>query len=122
MITTGFTLACLSAAGFYMVFRHLPRRVRKFMQKHALFTDAVACLMTYMLFGGTLVALFAAAWMGILVSTLLALTANPSTAAMMERWACKIGELKDGFIRTLENMTPDAPETKECEEPSLKAI
>lgn len=72
------------------------------MQKHALFTDSIACILTYALFGGTLVALFAAAWMGLIVSMLLALTSNPSTNLLLERYARKIAELKDKFIEWAE--------------------
>lgn len=103
MITTGLSLAVLTAAGFYMIYRKLPRRVRKFMQKHALITDSIACLLTYILFGGTLVALFASAWMGLLVSMILALTSNPSTNAMLERFAKQCGNIKDKFLAWAEN-------------------
>lgn len=118
MITTGFTLACLTAAGFYMVFRKMPRKVRRFLQKHALFTDAVTCMLTYALFGGTLVALFAAAWMGLMVSMLLAITANPALSAALERFATKCGEMKEAFIAWLERM---APEVK-GESPKLEVV
>ena len=117
MVTTGFTLAALTGAGFYMVFNKLPRKVRKFMQKHVLFTDTIACLFTYVLFGGTLLGLFASAWMGIIVSSILALTANPVTNDILERFGNKIGQLKDCFIEWADKNAP-AP----AEQPQLKAV
>jgi hypothetical protein len=101
MLATGLTLACLTATGFYMVYRKLPARVRRFMEKHVLLTDAVACLLTYMLFGGTLVALFAAAWMGLLTSVLLAIANNPKTNFLLERAVRRLGQAKEQFIAWL---------------------
>ena len=117
MISTGLALAALSSAAFYVIYRKLPRRVRKFMCKHVLFTDAVACLLTYMLFGGTLVALFAAAWMGLITSLMLALVSNPQTNAILERFVVKVGQMKDGFISWL--ATSNTPQE---EAPKLKVV
>lgn len=119
MITTGFTLAILTATGFYFIYRKLPRRIRRFMNKHILFTDAITCLMTYMLFGGTLVALFAAAWMGVMVSIMLALTAHPTTNAILQRFGNKCGELKDKFVGWAEEHMPELPDE---EKPKLKEV
>lgn len=85
MLTTGLTLAVLTAVGFYAVYRKLPARMRKFMVKHALITDAVACTLTYMLFGGTIIGLFAAAFCGIIVSLTLAMVNNPKINAFLEK-------------------------------------
>jgi len=112
VITTGLTLAVLTAGGFYLIFRKLPRRVRKFMQKHVLLTDTIACLLTYLLFGGTLVALFAAAWMGVIVSILLALTSNPTTNHMLKRFAQKCGELRILFEKWVARHAPEEPKQK----------
>jgi len=68
------------------------------MQKHVLLTDAIACFLTYSLFGGTLVALFAAAWLGIIVSIMLALTKNPSTNVLLEDFSRRAGRMKDKFL------------------------
>jgi hypothetical protein len=95
MITTGFTLATVTIIGFWLVFRKLPARLRRFLQKRVLFTDISACILTYILFGGTLVALFAAAWMGIFVSILLALMNNEMTSELLERLAKTCKSIKD---------------------------
>jgi hypothetical protein len=98
MITTGLALAALTGAGFYLIYRKLPGRLRRFLQRHILLTDAVACLLTYILFGGTLVALFAAAWIGLIVSIMLALISNPSTNVLLEQVALRCRKLKESIL------------------------
>ena len=68
------------------------------MIQHSLLTDVVACVLTYMLFGGTLTALFAAAFTGIIISILLALLNNETTAEAMHMYAEKIKSLKEKFV------------------------
>ena len=84
MLVTGLALASMTAVGFYLIFCKLPRSVKKFIQKHSLLTDVIACALTYLLFGGTLVALFAAAWLGIIISILLAVVNNPGANKALE--------------------------------------
>lgn len=102
MLVNGFILATLTVSGFYLIYRKLPMRLRRFMEKHSLMTDIVACVLTYILFGGTLVALFASAWVGIMISILLALVQNQTTAAAMETITLKLILLKDKFLKALE--------------------
>jgi len=106
MITTGFCLATLTGLGFWFIFHKLPRRIRRFLQKHILLTDIGACILTYMLFGGTIVALFAAAWMGLIVSVILSLTSNPSINALLDRWTKKLIEQRNKLIAWLESKAP----------------
>lgn len=117
MISTGFTLACITSVGIYMVYRKLPRSIRKFMQKHALLTDFVAVLLTYAFLGGTIVALFAAAFMGVITSLMLALANNPKSAALLERMAIKLSQMKEGFVEFVAARVPD-----EVEKPRLEAV
>ena len=98
MIFTGFTLACLTGTAFWLLYKKLPARIKRFMQKHVLVTDAIACFLTYSLFGGTLTALFASAWLGIIVTVLLSLTKNPATNALLEEFSEKVGRMKDKFL------------------------
>jgi Ca2+/Na+ antiporter len=84
MVLTGLFLAVITGVGFWFIFRKLPRWARRFLRKHVLFTDATACILTYLLFGGTLTALFAAAWMGVMVSIILAITNHPTLASLAE--------------------------------------
>ncbi len=76
------------------------------MQRHILLTDAVACFGIYVLLGGTLVALFASAFMGVMVSIVLALQQDPRTAALMDKLVEHIHQAKDSIINFLANAIP----------------
>jgi len=116
MIIEGLSLAVLTGAGFYFLYHKLPRSVRKFMQKHVLLTDAVICFATYALFGGTLTALFAAAWLGLIVSITLAIVSNPDANALLERFGERCTEWKGKFAawaaRQAKEMNKDRPQLK----------
>ena len=90
MIGNGLSLALLTGAGFYLIFKKLPRGVRRWMTKHVLITDAVCMLLTYALFGGTLVALFAAAWLGVIISMMLFIMQNKEAMDVIETILAKI--------------------------------
>lgn len=102
MILTGLCLAGLTTVEFLLLYGHLPPRLKAWMERHPLLADGVASLLTYMLFGGTLVALFAAAWMGLLVSITLTLKNNPSTAALIDYYMGKFDKLKSNFYQWAE--------------------
>ena len=104
MITTGLALAGLTGTAFYLIYKKLPRKIRNFMKKHVLLTDGIACLLTYMLFGGTLVALFAAAWLGLIISIMLALLNNEKIEAALGRFTQKLFILKDKLITYIETL------------------
>lgn len=76
MMSTAFSLAVLTTSGFMLIYSKLPRKVRKFIEKHSLVADLLALIMTYHLLGGTLTALIAASLCGIFVSVLLHVSAN----------------------------------------------
>lgn len=78
MISNAVALALLTTAGFWCIWRKLPRKVRRFIIKHNLAADVVALLLTYMLLGGTLTALTAGALVGLLTSALLYVAENES--------------------------------------------
>ena len=71
MLSNAAALAILTTGGFAIVFNKLPRKVRKFILKHSLAADIVALLLTYVLLGGTLTALTAAALVGLMTSALI---------------------------------------------------
>ena len=71
MLMNAFTLAVISMTAFGILFNKLPAKVKKFLKKHSLLTDATSLLLTYMLLGGTLTALMAAAMVGVMTSLLL---------------------------------------------------
>ena len=76
MIGNAFALATVTTGGFIIIYQKLPRRVRKFMEKHQLMTDLAACIAVYAFLGGTLTALMAGAIVGVYVSILLKIAEN----------------------------------------------
>lgn len=76
MLSTAFSLALLTTGAAIIVYKKLPRKVRRFIEKHSLLTDLVALIAIYALLGGTLTALFAGAMCGIMISILLHITNN----------------------------------------------
>jgi hypothetical protein len=84
MLMNAFTLAILTTCGFCVAYKKLPRKIRRFIQKHSLLADAIALLLTYMLLGGTLTALVAAAVVGLLTSALLYIANNPQDFRILE--------------------------------------
>ena len=106
MIADGLVLALLTGAAFYALFRKLPRKLRRFLQKHVLLTDSVACILTYALFGGTVTALFAAAWLSVIVSILLILSRNPTAVATMEQAIQQINKWKDTAVTWVQQQLP----------------
>ena len=84
MLLTGFTLAVMSGIGFYLIYRKLPNRIKRTIKKHGLLTDITVCILTYLLFGKTLTALFAAAILGIFISILLVIISNEETNEILE--------------------------------------
>lgn len=71
MLTNAFALALVTSGGFMMVYKKLPPKMRKWIEKHALLADACALFLTYLLLGGTLTALTAGAMVGMMTSGLL---------------------------------------------------
>lgn len=77
MIGNAIALSVLSTAGFYIIFAKLPKRIRDLVQKYYLLSDILALIGVYILFGGTLTALFAGALSGLFVSILLKVANSP---------------------------------------------
>jgi hypothetical protein len=117
MIVESLILAGATGTGFYLVFHKLPGPVRRFLLRHQLLTDFAACVLTYTLFAGTLLGLFAAAWVGMVVSVMLTLMNNPDTSAAIDRLAEKLRAWKNRMVELL------ATWAKEKEEqPKLRVV
>jgi hypothetical protein len=104
MLTTGFALAVITSTGFYVIYTKLPSWIKGWMLKHSLITDVVACVFTYALFGGTVTALFAAAFVGLFVSMLLALLNNQITAEAIENLGERFKALQAKFAEYIAAM------------------
>lgn len=77
MIGNAVTLAALTSAGFFLIYKKLPRRAKRLIVKYSLVSDIVALLLTYLIFGGTVTALIAAALVSIITSILLHIANHP---------------------------------------------
>lgn len=77
MLSNAVALALLTTAGFIVIYKKLPRKVRRFIEKYSLATDLFALILVYMLLGGTLTALVAGALCGLMISILLYVANNP---------------------------------------------
>ena len=105
MIVTGLTLATLTVVGFYLIYQKLPRWLRNWVQRHSLMTDLIACILTYVLLGGTITALFASAWMGIMISILLAVINNPNGKVLLDYISVKLSNLKTLFSESIKSIS-----------------
>lgn len=83
----------------------LPRWLRNWVQRHSLITDLIACILTYILLGGTITALFASAWMGIMISILLAVINNPNGKVLLDYISVKLSNLKTLFSESIKNIS-----------------
>ena len=86
MITTGLLLSGLTIGGFYFIFTKCPKKLQKFLVNRPLFTDAVAAIFTYVLFGtSTVIGLLAAGWSAVIVSLMLAARKNDGIMYWFDR-------------------------------------
>ena len=93
MITTSLLLGGLTVGGFYFLFHRMPARAQIFLTNRPLFTDAVAAVLTYTLFQGTILGLFAAAWSALIVSLMLSGRKNKLIMSYLHTASEKWGEL-----------------------------
>jgi hypothetical protein len=78
MLTDALILAVLSSMGFVMTFQKLPRKMRRFLIKHAVFTDFLTFILTYWTLGSSLTALTAGAMVAIMTSAMCYIIENPN--------------------------------------------
>lgn len=76
MLSSAVSLAIATTAGCVIVYQKMPRKIRKFLERHSLMTDLFTLVAVYMLLGGTLTALMAGALCGLFVSALLHIANN----------------------------------------------
>lgn len=77
MLSVGLSLAVLTGVGCWLIWKKLPQRAQAWLIQHSLFTDFALFTVAYFILGGTLTALFAAAFLGIMVSIALEVSKNP---------------------------------------------
>lgn len=76
MLSDALVLATLSTIGLMLLFNKLPRKIRKFLENHGIFTDFITFILTYLSLGSTLTALTAGAMVAIFTSILIHVTAH----------------------------------------------
>jgi hypothetical protein len=76
MISNAFALAILTTCGLYVVYKKLPRKIRRLIEKYSLFADILALVGIYLMLGQTLTALMAGALAGLFISVLLHIANN----------------------------------------------
>ncbi len=76
MLSDALVLAILSTIGLMMLFAKLPRKIRKFLENHGIFTDFLTFILTYISLGSTLTALTAGAMVAIFTSIVIHVMAH----------------------------------------------
>lgn len=118
MVSNAFILAIATTGGFLLVYSKLPKKMRRFIEKHALMADAFALFMTYLLLGGTLTALTAGAMTGLMVSGLLHVSQNKEDFAYLVVAKEKVTE---GFSHMTKSLNSWAKQFVK-EEPSIPVL
>lgn len=77
MLSNAITLAALTSVGFFLIYKKMPRNARKLVVKYNLVSDVLALLATYIIFGGTVTALIAAALVSVVSSIMLHIANHP---------------------------------------------
>lgn len=78
MIMAGFFLGAITFCGWAFAFSQMPTGVQKFFAQHNFLTDALVIMGTYYTLGGTIVALFAAAFLGVFFEIFTWAARNPT--------------------------------------------
>jgi len=104
MLSVGLALGTMSFFAAILVYLKMPRRTRKWIEKHYLFTDFISMILVYVVLGGTLTALIASAWCAILISAALEVAHNKEDYLFLyhfkDQTVKSMGGLK-GYLKTI---------------------
>ena len=75
---SGFILGLLTFVGWATVWHKLPHNLQEWTAKHSFLIDFITTVATYLALGSTLVALFAAAWVGLFFEAYMYIRRNPN--------------------------------------------
>lgn len=109
MIVDALVLSTATGAGAWLIFNQLPLSVRNWLMNHRLFTRVICALGTYTLLGGTLTALFAAAFLDIMVGTLLNILADQNAAESLRRLGQYLSGLRQKVVDFLAGACKSLP-------------
>ena len=76
MIADTVVLTALTTVGLVMLYKKLPRKVRKFLEKHDILTDFVTFSLTYIALGSTLTSLVVGVLVAMLTSFIIQVLEN----------------------------------------------
>lgn len=103
MLVDGFLLAGLTLGAAVLTFRHMPRWCKGFVEKHPGLTRAACFVLTYIVLGHSVTAIFAAAILDILLSILLSINADaeakPAMLALLERIKAVRSKVMGAIVR-----------------------
>lgn len=113
MILDGLVLGAITGGGFYLIYKQLPLSVRLWLHNHMLLTRVTCAIGVYALLGGTLTAMFAAAWLDLLIGCIMALMKNEETATALDRMGAYLKDTYDKFIGVVVKVAKALPEKVE---------
>ena len=85
MVLNSLLLAAITGTGLFLIFNKLPLKMRLWLHNHMLVTRFGCAVLTYTVLGGSVTALFAAAWLDLFVSVVMHLYSKPETHTAMTR-------------------------------------
>jgi hypothetical protein len=109
LIVDSMVLAAITATGFWLIFKKLPLKVRLWLNNHLLVTRMGCAVLTYTLLGGTLHALFAAAWLDLFATVMMHLYSKPETQATMSRLGAYIKAMYDKVAKAVGGIINSLP-------------
>lgn len=104
MIFNAILLSILSTSAFWIIYVKMPAAIRRFLVKHTLFTDVVATICTYVLFGGGATVLLASAMTCIQTSLLLAIAKDPEMSAVCSAFGQRLTGFQSKAVGMLKAM------------------
>lgn len=104
MISQAIALSLVTFGGFFIIYSKLPAKVKEFIKNHSLLTDITTLGAAYVLLGGTLTALFAAALVGLITSTALYIGNNKEDFQYLwdaKDMIIKYAQVAKGYLKNL---------------------
>ena len=121
MLLDSLVLSTITALGGYLIWIHLPMKVKMWFLAHPLLTRVGCAVSVYTLLGASVTALFAAGWLDLMIGLMLALASNKEASEAMSKLGAYISSLRkklmDSIIGAVSNL-----EIKTEQSEGLKAV
>ena len=118
MIVESVVLSVATGLGFYLVYEALPLSVKMWLINHRLATRVICAAGVYTLLGGTIIALFSAAFLDLMIGTLLNILGDPEASESFHKLGAYLSGLRQKFISGMTsacNRLPAAPVEVTCQ-------